>query len=251
MNTSLSSTVPLGSPLYAQVKQAVLAALAQGEWKQGEAIPPEKLLAERFGVSIGTLRKAIDELAAENILVRHQGRGTYVAVHTRNHHFFKFFRIVRQDGDKSYPATELLRFRRVRASAIAREKLNLPVGAMVFEFINVLSLNGDVVMMDEICLPESCFPGMAEAHLRDRASTLYALYQDVFGVNVIATDERLRTCVAERAHARALGVAEGSPLLEIRRVAFSYKRQAVEWRISRVNTESYEYLGQEPWEAGA
>ena len=82
MNTSLSSTVPLGSPLYEQVKQAVLAALAQGEWKQGEAIPPEKNLAERFGVSIGTLRKAIDELAAENILVRHQGRGTYVAVHT-------------------------------------------------------------------------------------------------------------------------------------------------------------------------
>ncbi|PTN51420.1 GntR family transcriptional regulator, partial [Achromobacter xylosoxidans] len=232
MNTSLSSTVPLGSPLYAQVKQAVLAALAQGEWKQGEAIPPEKLLAERFGVSIGTLRKAIDELAAENILVRHQGRGTFVAVHTRNHHFFKFFRIVRQDGDKSYPATELLRFRRVRASAIAREKLNLPAGAMVFEFLNLLSLNGDVVMMDEICLPEACFPGMTEAHLRDRASTLYALYQDVFGVNVIATDERLRTCVAERTQARALGVAEGSPLLEIRRVAFSYKRQAVEWRIS-------------------
>ena len=88
MNTSLSATESLGSPLYEQVKQAVLAALAQGEWKQGDAIPPEKLLAERFGVSIGTLRKAIDELAAENILVRHQGRGTYVAAHTRNHHFF-------------------------------------------------------------------------------------------------------------------------------------------------------------------
>ena len=157
MNISLSSTVPLGSPLYAQVKQAVLAALAQGEWKQGEAIPPEKQLAERFGVSIGTLRKAIDDLAAENILVRHQGRGTYVAVHTRNHHFFKFFRIVRQDGNKSYPSTELLRFRRQRASAIAREKLNLPAGAMVFEFTNLLSLNGEVVMMDELCLPESCF----------------------------------------------------------------------------------------------
>ncbi|WP_241075662.1 GntR family transcriptional regulator [Achromobacter insuavis] len=251
MNTSLSSTVPLGSPLYEQVKQAVLAALAQGEWKQGEAIPPEKNLAERFGVSIGTLRKAIDELAAENILVRHQGRGTYVAVHTRNHHFFKFFRILRQDGHKSYPATELLRFRRVKASAEARDKLGLPAGAYVFEFLNMLSLNGDVVMVDDICLPESRFPGMTEVHLRERASTLYALYQDVFGVNVIATDERLRTCLADRSHARWLGVAEGGPLLEIRRLAYSYNRQPVEWRISRVNTERYEYLGHEPWEAGA
>ncbi len=251
MNTSLSPTVPLGSPLYEQVKQAVLAALAQGEWKQGDAIPPEKQLAERFGVSIGTLRKAIDELAAENILVRHQGRGTYVAVHTRNHHFFKFFRIVGQDGSKSYPTTELLRFRRVKASAVAREKLELPAGAYVFEFLNVLSLNGDVVMADDVCLPESRFPGLLEAHLRERTSTLYALYQDLFGVNVIATDERLRTCLAERTHARCLGVAEGSALLEIRRIAFSYNRQPVEWRVSRVNTERYEYLGQEPWEAGA
>ena len=87
----------------------------------GRRHPSGKTLAERFGVSIGTLRKAIDELAAENILVRHQGRGTYVAAHTRNHHFFKFFRILRQDGHKSYPVTELLRFRRVRASAAARE----------------------------------------------------------------------------------------------------------------------------------
>ena len=246
MKTTSSTTVPLGSPLYAQVKQAVLAALARGEWKQGEAVPPEKTLAERFGVSIGTLRKAIDELAAENILVRHQGRGTYVAVHTRNHHFFKFFRIVRQDGHKSYPATQLLRFRRVRATAVVRERLGLPAGAYVFEFSNVLSLNGDVVMVDDICLPESRFPGMAEHHLRERPSTLYALYQDVFGVNVIATDERLRVCLADATHAEWLGVTEDTALLEIRRVAYSYNRQPVEWRVSRVNTVAYEYLGQEP-----
>ncbi|MDM9558235.1 MULTISPECIES: GntR family transcriptional regulator [Bordetella] len=246
MRNTATSTVPLGSPLYAQVKQAMLAALASGEWKQGDAVPPEKTLAERFGVSIGTLRKAIDELAAENILVRHQGRGTYVAVHTRNHHFFKFFRIVRQDGHKSYPATQLLRFRRARATALVRERLGLPTGAYVFEFSNVLSLNGDVVMVDDICLPESRFPGMTEGHLRERPSTLYALYQDAFGVNVIATDERLRVCLADATHAEWLGVAEHTPLLEIRRVAYSYNRQAVEWRVSRVNTAAYEYLGQEP-----
>lgn len=245
MNRQPSPVVPLGSPLYEQIKQAILAALAHGEWKQGEAIPPEKMLAERFGVSIGTLRKAVDELAAENILVRHQGRGTYVAVHTRNSHFFKFFRIVRQDGKKSYPSTELMRFRRVRAAPLVREKLGLPAGSHVFEFNNVLSLNGDVVMVDEVSLPESLFPGMTERHLRERPSTLYSLYQDMFGVNVIATDERLRTGRASAIHAPWLGVPEGEPLLQIRRVAYSYHRQPVEWRVSHVNTEAYEYLGQE------
>jgi len=238
--------VPLGSPLYRQVKQAMLAALARGEWKQGEAVPPEKTLAERFGVSIGTLRKAIDELAAENILIRHQGRGTFVAIHARNQHFFKFFRIVRGDGHRSYPSTELVRFRRVRASATVREKLLLGPGAYVYEFSNVLSLNGDVVLMDDIALPEALFSGLTEKQLRERPSTLYNFYQDAYGLNVIATDERLRVCRAEPAQARWLGVEAGEPLLEIRRVAYSYHQRPVEWRVSRVNTEGYEYLGQEP-----
>ncbi|WP_454689478.1 GntR family transcriptional regulator [Achromobacter aloeverae] len=245
MNSLSPLVMPLGSPLYEQIKHALLTALAHGEWKQGDAIPPEKALAERFGVSIGTLRKAIDELAAENILVRHQGRGTYVAVHTRNPHFFKFFRVVRQDGKKAYPTTQLMRFRRARATALVREKLGLASGAHVFEFNNVLSLNGDVVMVDDICLPEALFPGLTEQQLRDRPSTLYSLYQDAFGVNVIGTDERLRTGVADAAQAQWLGVAEGEPLLQIRRVAYSYHRMPVEWRISHVNTEAYEYLGQE------
>ena len=245
MNTSLSATESLGSPLYEQVKQAVLAALAQGEWKQGDAIPPENSWP-----SASACRSARCARPSTNWRPRTSWcatRDAALAAHTRNHHFFKFFRILRQDGHKSYPVTELLRFRRVRASAAAREKLELPAGAQVFEFVNLLSLNGDVVMTDEICLPESRFPGLTEAHLRERPSTLYALYQDVFGVNVIGTDERLRAGLADRAQARWLGVQEGEPLLEIRRVAYSYNRQPVEWRISRVNTAAYEYLGNQPW----
>lgn len=245
MDLNPLSEAPPDAPLYEQVKHAMLMALTRGEWTQGEAIPPEKQLAERFGVSIGTLRKAVDELAAENILVRRQGRGTFVAEHSRNAHFFKFFRIVRQDGHKSYPVTKLLRFGRVRASALVREKLGLASGAYVFEFSNVLALNGDVVQVDDISLPEARFPGLSERQLRERTGTLYSFYQEFFGVNVIATDERLRCCLADARHAGWLGVAEGAPLLEVRRIAYSYSHQPVEWRVSRVNTESYEYLGQD------
>lgn len=245
MDMSPLSEAPPDAPLYEQVKHTLLMALMRGEWTQGAAIPPEKQLAERFGVSIGTLRKAVDDLVAENILVRRQGRGTYVAEHSRNAHFFKFFRIVRQDGHKSYPVTTLQRFGRVRASALVREKLGLASGAHVFEFSNVLALNGDVVQVDDISLPEARFTGLTERQLRERVGTLYSFYQEFFGVNVIATDERLRCCLADAQHAAWLGVAQGAALLEVRRVAYSYSRQPVEWRISRVNTESYEYLGQD------
>lgn len=241
----IGALAPTGIPLYQQVKQAMLTALASGEWNQGDAIPPEKVLSARFNVSIGTLRKAIDDLVSENILVRHQGRGTFVAEHAHNQHFFKFFRIARQDGKRSYPETQLQQFRRLRANGEAQEKLGLGNGAYVYEFINLLKLNGQNVMVDTVTVPESIFVGLDEAQLRERSSTLYRFYQERFGVNVITTDEQVRIVRADPAHSRWLDVPLNEPLLDVRRVAYSYKMQAVEWRQSRVNVQDYEYIGHE------
>ncbi|MCC2597625.1 GntR family transcriptional regulator [Pusillimonas sp. MFBS29] len=245
MINRLPQLSPTGTPLYQQVKRAVLAALAAGEWTQGEALPPEKHLAERFVVSIGTLRKAIDELEAENILIRHQGRGTFVAIHSRNQHFFRFFRVVRQDGKKDYPSTELQKFRRMRANEEVREKLALDKGAYVYEFVNLLSLNGDKVIVDTIAVPETLFQGLTREQLATRPSTLYSFYQDSYDINVIATSERVRTVAADDDHATLLDVPPGNPLLSVRRVAYSYNKQPVEWRVSAINTEHYEYIGQD------
>lgn len=245
MLTQLSPLTPSGTPLYQQVKLAILKALAAGEWKQGEAIPPEKPLSERFGVSIGTLRKAIDELTSENILVRHQGRGTFVAAHDHNQHFFRFFRIVRHDGEKTYPTTELLDFRVEAASEEAQEKLGIPAGTRVFRFVNRLSLHQQPVLIDTLTLPETLFQGLTEEQLRERPSTLYRFYQDSFGVNVITIEEHARAALADARHAKRLGISRGAPLLELHRVAYSYNQLPVEWRISRVNTERYEYVGHE------
>ena len=102
--------VPLAGPLYKDVKRRLTEALTRGEWKPGEAIPAERLLSERCGTSIGTVRRAIDELVAENILIRQQGRGTYVASHNRDRMLFYFFHIVDEQGTKRYPDVELLSF---------------------------------------------------------------------------------------------------------------------------------------------
>ena len=74
-------STPSFSPLYQQIKSLILQSLHTGEWKPGEPIPSEIDLAARFRVSQGTVRKAIDELAAENLVVRRQGKGTFVATH--------------------------------------------------------------------------------------------------------------------------------------------------------------------------
>src|SRR3981081_2779070 len=110
----LSHAAPVGLTLYKEVKRQMLAALSACEWAPGDAIPSEKQLCLRFGVSIGTLRKAIDELVAENSLIRHQGRGTFVAVHNRGPHLFRFFNVVRHDGQKSYPQLTLNAFAKIK-----------------------------------------------------------------------------------------------------------------------------------------
>lgn len=239
----IDHSTTVGTTLYKEVKRRVLRALAAGEWKPGEAIPAEKKLCEIFAVSIGTLRKAIDELVAESILIRHQGRGTFVATHNREQQMFRFFNVISHDGTKSSPQIELIAFGKKKAGNVAAQKLRQP-GGKIHEFTNVLSLQGAPVIVDDITVPEMLFVGLTEDLLRHRPNTLYNLYQVRFGISIIRIEECLRAVNADERFAGLLHVEVGAPLLEVRRVAYSYNDQPVEWRISHINTERHEYLAQ-------
>src|SRR5687767_11731270 len=177
----MADTLAAGSvtfnPLYKEVKIRLTRGLAAGEWKPGEAIPSESKLAERFNVSIGTIRKAIDELVAERILLRQQGRWTFVATHTEDRTLFYFFHIVGKDGSRELPVMELLSFKKARATAAEEERLNLERGASVFRVQNLLNLGGRPVIFDEITVPAALFPDLDEDVFRTREGTIYGLYQ--------------------------------------------------------------------------
>src|SRR5882672_9125598 len=105
------------TPLYKQIKQLLVQDLDRGAWKPGEMIPSEFELAARFQVSQGTVRKAIDELAAENLLLRRQGKGTFVATHHEPKAQFRFLRLSPDRGQALAASSRFLECRRVRASA--------------------------------------------------------------------------------------------------------------------------------------
>ena len=237
------SAAPSGVPIYKEIRRAMLSRLEQGAWAPGMAIPSEAKLKEEFGVAIGTIRKAVDELVAENILIRQQGRGTFVATHNRDRLLFHFFHIERQDGYKEYPDVRMLDFERARADGLIAAKLKMREGDRVLRFRNVLSLEGTRLMLDDIILPERLFPKLTEKRLRERPSTLYNLYQDDFGISVVRTTQRLRAALASREAARALGLTAGMPMLEIHRVAYAYNDLPVEFRISHVDTSRHDYVG--------
>ena len=229
-------------PLYKEVKRLLTQSLAAGEWQAGVALPSETRLAERYRVSIGTVRKAIDELVAERILVRHQGRGTFVASHNARRMLFHFFHIVPAGGGKEHPDTELLSFERAKADADSAGRLNIAQGAPVFRIRNLLRLAGRPVVLDEITLPAERFRRLSEKVFRERDSTIYQLYQERYGINVVRSAERLGAALADRSSAKLLGVPAGSPLLRIKRTALTYHNAPVELRTSLVNTAEHEYF---------
>lgn len=239
----LMSMASLGGPVYREIARAITRRLAQGAWKPGEAIPSETRLKEEFGVAIGTIRKAVDELVAQNILVRQQGRGTFVATHSRDRLLFNFFHIERRDGYKEYPNVQLHDFERIHMSRDVAVPLGLHEGDRAVRFRNTLALEGRKIMLDDITLPEVLFPRLTEKKLRERHSTLYNLYQDEYRISVVRTAQRLSAGVVPRDVARALDVPAGLSMLVIRRVAFAYHDKPVEYRISYVDTRAHEYVG--------
>ena len=228
-------------PRFKAVKAAITAALIAGEWKSGQFIPDQARLAQRYAVSIGTLRKAIDELVAEKILVRRQGLGTFVAAHGPVRNRFHFFHIVDADGSRHLPQPELLGFDRGRADAREASQLHIEKGARVIRITNLLRLSGEPVVLDTIAVSAEMFPDLTESRFRNRDSTIYSLYQTRYAINVTRTNEQLRAAAASRAAAKVLGLRTGAPVLEIFRVAFTYNDVPVELRHSVVNTASRFY----------
>ena len=231
-----------GSPLYRVVVRALLRAIEGGEIAPGQALPSETELAAALGVSIGTLRRAVDELVAEHILTRRQGRGTFVATHTTDRFLFQFFHVERSDGLREAPRVELLGFERVRAPEDAAQALGVREGDTAFQIENRLHLQGRAVVYDRLLLPAALFRGLTEKKLRDRPSTLYHLYQSEFGITVVRVQERARAVAAARTAARVLGVAPGAPLMQVRRTALAFHDKPVEYRISTVNTAQHDYV---------
>jgi GntR family transcriptional regulator len=231
-----------GEPLFRAVKRALLRSIESGAVAPSGALPSETDLARGFGVSVGTVRRAVDDLVAEHILVRRQGRGTFVASHGSDRFLFQFFHVERGDGLREAPQVELVAFQRTRLEDEAATALHSKVGAAAFQIENRLRLQGKAVVYDRLIIAAAQFKGLTEKRWRDRPSTIYHLYQHGFGITVAQAHERLRATGADRAAARVLGVPLGLPVLQVRRVALDLSNKPVEWRISTVVTAQHDYV---------
>ena len=236
--------VPGYRPLYQQVKDLLRRRIVDGTWRPDEVLPSEGRLAVELGVSQGTVRKALDELAAQKLVVRRQGRGTFVAAHSPDTALFHFFHLVDPAGERQMPESELLDCRRGIAGPAETEALQLMQGALVLRIDRRRTIDGIPTIVERIAVPQALFPDLDSPGEGGLPNTLYDLYQKRYGVTVGRTTERLRAVAATAEDATHLNVEPGSPLLEIDRIARDLDDRPVEWRLSRCLTDRLAYLSE-------
>jgi GntR family transcriptional regulator len=235
---------PAFSPLYQQIKGLILQSLQAGEWKPGEAIPSEMDLAARYRVSQGTVRKAIDELAAENLVVRRQGKGTFVATHAEQHVQYRFLRLVPDSGDldSEGPAHRtMLECKRVRASAEVARALALRTGDAVIQARRILAFGEVPTILEDLWLPGGPFKGITAEQMAGYQGPTYAMFELDFGVRMVRAAEKIRAVAADAQQAKLLRVDTGAPLLSVERIAFTYNDTPMELRRGLYRTDTHHY----------
>lgn len=242
--SAAGGTTPAFSPLYQQIKVLILQSLQAGEWKPGESIPSEMELAVRYRVSQGTVRKAIDELAAENLVMRRQGKGTFVATHAEQHVQYRFLRLMPDSGDINTegPAErQIIDCKRLRAPADIARSLALRTGDAVLQLRRVLAFQGTPTIVEDVWLPGGPFKGMTAERLAIYGGPMYALFETEFGVRMVRAEEKIRAVAADAASAKLLHVPAGEPLLSVERTAYTYNDVPMELRRGLYRTDTHHY----------
>ncbi len=257
-----TQVTPSFSPLYSQIKALILQSLQAGEWKPGEAIPSEMDLAARYGVSQGTVRKAIDELAAENLLIRRQGKGTFVATHAARQVQTRFLRLVPDSANEDNLGSDtyaengknilvdrtITACARERATKDIAKALRLKTGDSVVYIQRVLAYKDKdgkglaiPTILEDIWLAGGSFKGLNLERLAQSKAPMYAMFESEFGVNMVRASEKIRAVNPSKEQANLLQVKTDEPLLRVERIAYTYNDTPIEVRTGLYRTASRHY----------
>lgn len=227
-------------PLYKQVEEHVTQLIVEQRWKPGEMLPNEFQLAEEFGVSQGTVRKALNTLTQSKVMTRRQGVGTFVSEYTGHQALYRFFPVVEDNQASELPRAEIVSFELQAASAEVAKQLNIEIGEQVILLSRKRLLSDIVCLLEDIYLPEKYFPGLHETD--ELPHTLYHFYQLNFNLTVHKTTDRIKAIIANQKDAEELGIKTGDPVLMFTRLTRSLEGKIIEYRVNRCRSDNYHYL---------
>ena len=238
---SSGQTIFDDTPLYVQIRAFIVARIHHGEWQPGDKIPGETALSIEYEVSQGTVRKAIDSLVDNQLLLRRQGKGTYVASHNSNLKLFHFFNIIPNVGKRRLPVTNVLSVELRPANDEELDALKLPSGSNVIFIRRVRYIKDEPIIIEAMAICALRFNAVIDLKKEEILNNIYELYEQSFGVIIKRTEDKVIAINADTEQASILEVAENTALLCVKRLAFDLEDIPVEYRQTLVLTEKYHY----------
>lgn len=240
----MNSKSAIDQPLYNTIRGKILAKLKTGEWPPGSKIPTEPELAKLFSVSIGTVRKAVEDLVSENVLIRRARIGTTVATHEQHNQFSTFFNFSSKQQEEMRVEPKLLSFKKVLANQELAKTLEVREGDALFMIDNLRLINHEPAMYDRIWLPQKKFAKLTQKNFEGREGSIYSLYQSQFMMTIVRIQEQVEAIKIPDFAMKELNLKKGYPVLKITRFAYTYGDTIVEYRNRYVNTALGIYLNE-------
>lgn len=225
-------------PIYLQLRDRIASQIGRGEWKPGQLLPNEQELARQFGVSSGTVRKALNTLESEHVLTRRQGRGTFVNDQGSIKLALRFTNIRDAQGNRVEGTVTSSEIRLAQSDEMERARLTLSEGEEVYRIRRVRFANSQPLMLDETSMPARLFPELAQ---RGNLSPRIAVVAREYGLLLGHATERVSLAPATSAVASALRIVPNAPVMALDRVVNSLDGTPVEWRLGYCHLGEHHY----------
>ncbi len=228
-------------PLYQLLRDDLASKISAGTWRLGVPLPSEASLAESYGVSLGTMRHAIEELVDEGMLERRQGSGTFLRRPDFSSSMFRFFLFQTADGGNMLPESRILSRASVDPTVEVAGALQLAPGDKTIRMSRLRLYDNEPFATEEIWLPYDRFRAFYNLPLTEIGPLLYPVYEDVCGQLVATVEEILTIATADDQQARLLNIPPGAPVAMIDRLARAHNGDRLEWRRSFGRGDRFNY----------
>lgn len=222
------------TPIYYRLQKIIQDNIENGTWKPGEMIPTEAEIATSYKVSIGTVKKGILNLINEGYLFRVQGKGTFVAgtslarEQLRYYHFFKDF-----EGEEAQFRMQLLSLKTSKCPESVHHFFKTETGNKIYKLERLSTCNKSPMIYIISCLRKEMFPNLERfPRTHFERIPLYTLIEREYGLPTVFNQELISATQADGHLANILTVKEGTPLLQIDMISYTYKETPYEYRVS-------------------
>ncbi len=222
-------------PLYLQISEMLIREINAGRIADGQRLPPERDYAAQLGISVGTLRKALGDLADKGLVERIQGSGNYIRAKADVQSVYAFFRVELLEGG-GLPTAELLDVDRV-AKPDDLPAFGRSDGALRIRRLR--RLNGQPAILEEIWLDVAYAPALSR---KDLSESLYLTYREKLGLWITGAEDRMSVAPVPDWAPASYGLAPGTLTLLATRVSVSREGERVEVSRGYIDTTVATYV---------